>query len=126
MPENTGLFARLGTCWKLTRSAPWQHQVFIALILLQATYLLAERIVLIALYTPLADAVQARAALWFGGIIIVAAAFVAYYAINSILTVNFVELVVFRILSLWLLLRVIISYAFQQVGGCGVALFRLT
>jgi hypothetical protein len=113
---------RVQTCWKLTRSSPWQHQLFVFLILLQTVYLIAERVAILAVYSNFQEIQEARASEWFAGIIIIAVIFVAYYAINAILTANVVEIVVFRLLSLWLLLRVYISYGLATVSAAGATL----
>jgi len=96
------------------------------LVLVQCLYLIVNRIVLLILFTDSSDLSDTtRASVWFFGIIVLSVLFVAYYAVHAILTVNVIELIVFRVLTAWLLVRVIIGYATTS-GDCGVGEARLT
>lgn len=104
---------------QLVRALQWPHQLFIALVLVQCVYIVCERIVQLALFVDFADGdtPTTRAALWFFGIIVIAVFFVAYYAVHAMLTVNLIELIVFRVLTAWLLVRVVVGYATSS-GDC--------
>ena len=104
---------------QLVRALQWPHQLFIALVLVQCVYIVCERIVQLALFVDFVDGdtPTTRAALWFFGIIVIAVFFVAYYAVHAMLTVNLIELIVFRVLTAWLLVRVVVGYATSS-GDC--------
>lgn len=119
-PDTAARFS-IGVLIKLVRALRWQHQLFVFLVLLQCVYLIIDRIVQLALFTDWGGGLSStRAAIWFCGIVIVAAVFVAYYAIHAILTVNLIELIVFRVLTVWLLVRCIVGYATSS-GDCSAA-----
>jgi hypothetical protein len=102
--------------------------VFIVLVLLQCCYLVVERIVLLS-RVDTANTQQLHEAVWFFGIIVLSAVFIAYFAIHAMLTVNVscslgsvlvtpnrklntqaFELLAFFAVSLLMLARLVVEY----------------
>ncbi|RYG45965.1 hypothetical protein EON67_10075 [archaeon] len=72
---------------KLIAQSPRKHQLFMALVTVQALVLIAERVALISMNTYVNDA-ELRQAIWFFGVIVLSAFFVFYFAMHAVLAVN--------------------------------------
>ena len=103
------LESRWETYSNIIRAAPWYHQLFIFLVLLQALYVIAERVAVIARSTP-----TSSDEIFFFGVIITSVLFAAWYGIHAILSINYMEMGAFRVVTLWLLARTCIEWAAQQ------------
>lgn len=53
---------------------------------------------------------EVRDAAFFFGVIVISTLFSGYYGIHSVLSVNYMELAAYRVLTLWLLIRLCVEY----------------
>ena len=110
---------KLSQYYSIIQHSPWYHQLFVLLVVAQLFFTAVERSVLLSLHTPSTDS------LYYFGLLVISAAFALYYGIHSIIAVSYMELAAFRIVTFFLLLRIIIEYLNQEEecsSGIGAAL----
>lgn len=98
---------RLETYSKIIGSSPWYHKLFVALVVVQALYVVAERVSVLVQSAPNISSDET----FFFGVIIISVYFAAWYGIHAILSVNYLELGAFRLVTLWLLARSCVDWA---------------
>jgi hypothetical protein len=98
-------------------NGPWYHRSFFLLVAVQVIITIAERCVLlestltsaVPLSAASADS-NTRQAVWFFGILVASALFIAYFGIDAVLSVNAFEVVTFFVTSLALIGRLAAEY----------------
>ena len=109
----------LSQYYGIIRHSPWYHQLFVCLVLVQLFFTVVERSVLLALAAATTDA------FYFWGILVISALFATYYGVHSILAVNYLELAAFRIVTFWMMIRIILEFVNREEecsNGSGAAL----
>jgi hypothetical protein len=103
----------------LLRNSPWHHQAFVAVVVVQCAFLLAERAWLFSV-TDLSSEAALRQAVYFLLVLCLSALFVLYFAVHSVLQANAFETAAFIVASLLLLARLAAEY-FQRSDECATA-----